>query len=240
MSTPEIPSTSAWWVLAITAKRLPDRFCTSQISHSGLCAVQALREQPPGEPLQRGVVGRLRQRGVADVVVGVEVRVVGPHRPALAERDVGEPLAVARHEVQARLDVLDELRVRRRRALEDHHRRDVHVRGRVVLEVQERRVQRGQAVRVGHRMRLSLIRPLRATLADRARTRRPQGGPARTVEAIVISPCQSPLAQAKPLQIGDFVAAATCALCDVAHRRTGVRAPSIAEQLFDSPSRLRG
>ncbi len=36
MSTPEIPSTSAWWVFAITAKRLPERFCTSQISHSGL------------------------------------------------------------------------------------------------------------------------------------------------------------------------------------------------------------
>ena len=36
MSTPEIPSTSAWWVLAISAKRPPDMLCTSQISHSGL------------------------------------------------------------------------------------------------------------------------------------------------------------------------------------------------------------
>ena len=36
MSTPEIPSTSAWWVLAITAKRLPERDWTSQISHNGL------------------------------------------------------------------------------------------------------------------------------------------------------------------------------------------------------------
>ena len=36
MSTPEIPSTSAWWVLAISANRLPAMRCTSQISHSGL------------------------------------------------------------------------------------------------------------------------------------------------------------------------------------------------------------
>jgi hypothetical protein len=36
MSTPEIPSTSAWWVLAISAKRRPAMRSTSQISHSGL------------------------------------------------------------------------------------------------------------------------------------------------------------------------------------------------------------
>ncbi len=36
MSTPEMPSTSAWWVFATSAKRPPDMLCTSQISHSGL------------------------------------------------------------------------------------------------------------------------------------------------------------------------------------------------------------
>ncbi len=115
-----------------------------------LGAVQALGEQPSGELLERGVVGRARQRGVADVVARVEVRVVGPHRPALPERHVGEALAVARHQVQAAEDVIDELLRRRRLALEHHHRRHVHVRGRVVLQVQEGRVQRGQAVGVGH------------------------------------------------------------------------------------------
>jgi hypothetical protein len=35
MSTPEIPSTSAWWVFATSAKRFPAIACTSQISHSG-------------------------------------------------------------------------------------------------------------------------------------------------------------------------------------------------------------
>ncbi len=35
MSTPETPSTSAWWVFEISAKRLSSRPCTSQISHSG-------------------------------------------------------------------------------------------------------------------------------------------------------------------------------------------------------------
>ena len=115
-----------------------------------LGAVQALGEEPTGELLQRRLIRRPRQRGVADVVARVEVRVVGPHRPALAERDVGQPLAVARHQVQPAEHVIDQLLRRRRLALEDHHRRDVHVRGRVVLEMQERRVQRGQAVGVGH------------------------------------------------------------------------------------------
>ena len=35
MSTPETPSTSAWWVFEISAKRPPSRPCTIQISQSG-------------------------------------------------------------------------------------------------------------------------------------------------------------------------------------------------------------
>ena len=35
MSTPEMPSTSAWWVFAISAKRPRDIFSTSMISQSG-------------------------------------------------------------------------------------------------------------------------------------------------------------------------------------------------------------
>ncbi len=36
MSTPEMPSTSEWWVLESTAKRSSSRPSTIQISHSGL------------------------------------------------------------------------------------------------------------------------------------------------------------------------------------------------------------
>ncbi len=115
-----------------------------------LGAVQALGEEPPGEPLERRLVAGPRQRGVADVVVGVEVGVVRPHRPPLLERHVGQPLAVARHEVQAALHVIDELLRCRRAALEDHHRRHVHVRGGVILQVQEGGVEAGQAVGVCH------------------------------------------------------------------------------------------
>ena len=100
--------------------------------------------------LELGLVFGARQPGVADVVARVEVGVVGPHRPALVERHVCEPLAVARYQVQAALHVGHELLGRRRLALEDHHRRDVHMRGGVVLQVQEGRVQRRQAVGVGH------------------------------------------------------------------------------------------
>ena len=115
-----------------------------------LGAVQALGEEPPREPLQRCVVARPWQRGVADVVVRVEVGVVGPHRAPLIERHVRQALAVARHEVQAALHVLDELLRRRRTAFEDHHRRHVHVRGGVILQVQEGGVEAGEAVGVCH------------------------------------------------------------------------------------------
>ena len=152
MSTPEMPSTSAWWVFAISAKRSPAMRWTSQISHSGLERSRRWENSRPASCFSAASSAGLRQRGVADVVARVEVRVVGPHRPALPERHVREALAVARHEVQAADDVVDELLRRRRLALEDHHRRDVHVRGRVVLQVQERRVERRQAVGVGHRL----------------------------------------------------------------------------------------
>jgi hypothetical protein len=70
------------------------------------------------------------------VIAKVQVRVVDPLRAALPERDVGELLPVARHQMQALLDVLDELVVVGRAATEQHCSGDVHVR-RAVLEVKE-------------------------------------------------------------------------------------------------------
>ncbi len=122
-----------------------------------LGAIQALGEDAPGELLELGLVLGPGKPCVADVVAGVEVRVVGPHRPTLSERHERQSLAVARHEVQPREDVLDELLVSRCLAFEDHHRGDVHVRGAAVLQVQEGRVQACQAVRVCHRARLSRV-----------------------------------------------------------------------------------
>ena len=52
------------------------------------------------------------QGGLADVVIEVQVRVVDQDRPALAERHVAQLLAEARHEVQARGDVVAEFLVR--------------------------------------------------------------------------------------------------------------------------------
>jgi hypothetical protein len=87
---------------------------------------------------------------VAHVVAGVEVGIVDPHGTPLAERHVGELLAIARHEVHARLDRLDQLVVGGRLALEDENAGHVHVRP-AALEVQEAGVEGGQAVAVGHR-----------------------------------------------------------------------------------------
>ena len=129
-----------------------------------LVAVELLREGAAGEVLELLVAAGRRQRVVLHVVPRVEVRIVDPHRAALAERDEREPLAVARHEVQARLDVRDQLVVRRRRPVEHHARGDVHVRRGVVLEVQERAVEPGQAVAIGH----AAIVPGTCQVCDRA------------------------------------------------------------------------
>ena len=113
-----------------------------------LRAVQSLGEQPAREVLQLLLAARRRQAGVAQVVAQVEVRIVDPDRPALVERDVGEALAEARDEVQARLDQLAQLVVGRRRSVEDGDGRDVQTRP-GLLEVQERRVECRDAVTVG-------------------------------------------------------------------------------------------
>ena len=114
-----------------------------------LGAVEPLREDAPGELAQLGLAARGGQARVAHVVADVEVGVVDPHRAALLERHLGQPLPVARDEVQARLGLPNQLLVGRRVAREHHARGDVHVRA-VALEVQEGGVEPAQAVRVGH------------------------------------------------------------------------------------------
>ena len=100
MSTPETPSTSAWWVLDSIAKRSSAEPLDQPHLPQRPRAVQRLREHPSGQALELGLVAGAGQGRVADVEGDVEVRVVDPHRPALIERHEGQPLAVARHEMQ--------------------------------------------------------------------------------------------------------------------------------------------
>ena len=104
-----------------------------------LGAVEPLGEDAAREPAQLILAGGLRQRRVAHVVAGVEVRVVDPDRPALDERRERQLLAVARNEREPALELGDELLVGRRLALEQQHGADVHVRA-ALLEREERRV----------------------------------------------------------------------------------------------------
>ena len=152
MSTAEIPSTSAWWLLAISANPPDPKPVHQPHLPQRLRAVQRLGEQPPGQHLQLVLVAGRGQAGVAQVVAQVEVRVVDPHGAALLERHLGEALAKARHEVQARLDVHAQLVPRRGRPVEDRHRRDVQRRARLLAR-EERGVQRGDPVALGHRGR---------------------------------------------------------------------------------------
>jgi hypothetical protein len=64
-----------------------------------LRAVEALGEDATGEQAQLLEPAGVRQRGVADVVLDVEVRVVDPERTPGLERREGQLLAVARHQV---------------------------------------------------------------------------------------------------------------------------------------------
>src|SRR3954453_19898977 len=121
-----------------------------------LGAVEPLGEDAAREVAQLLEAGGLGERGVADVVARIEVRVVDPHRPRLREGWEGELLPVARDEVEARGELGDKSLVPGRLALEEHAGADVHV-GARVLEREERGVEPGQPVGVGHRGRLSTI-----------------------------------------------------------------------------------
>ena len=114
---------------ALHEPRLPQR----------LGAIEPLRVDPRGQRAQLFLGARGRQRRVADVVLEVERAVVDPDRPARLKRRERQLVAVARHEVQPRPDVVQEVVVRRRRTFEDQHRPDVHVAVRPLLR-QERGV----------------------------------------------------------------------------------------------------
>ena len=125
-----------------------------------LGAVERLRVDPRRERAQLRLGPRHRQRGVADVVLEVEARIVDPQRPAGLDGREGELLAEARDEVEPRADVVREVVVGGRGAVEDHHRADVHVRHRAFLG-DERRVDGGQAISV-------LLRHVRQPTARRS------------------------------------------------------------------------
>ena len=81
------------------------------------------------------------------MVLEVHPRVVDPHRLARLEWRERELLPEARHQVQARSDVLHELVVAGRRAFEDQDGADVHVRA-VILLGQEAGVGGAESIEV--------------------------------------------------------------------------------------------
>ena len=100
------------------------------------------------------------QRGVADVVVEVEVRVVDPHRAAEPPRHEAHLLAVAGNARELAGDQRQDLVVRGARSFEDGARADVHV-GDAVLGVEERAVECAHVVHAA-RASQSLLRSARA------------------------------------------------------------------------------
>ena len=84
-----------------------------------------------------------------EVVADVEVGIIDPDRPTLAEGDVRDPLSVPGNAVEPRGDVRHEFLVRRGRPLEYHARADVHV-SPAALQVKERRVKACEPIRIRH------------------------------------------------------------------------------------------
>ncbi len=144
-SVPDTPSTMAWCVFDSMAQRPSSRPSTTQISHSGLERSSCWAMTRPDQLAQLGLAAGGGQGRVAHVVLDVEVRVVHPDRAAQLEGDELHHLAVARHQGELGVDHGDDVGEGRRRALEDGDRGDVHVAD-VVLDVEERRVQRAQPV----------------------------------------------------------------------------------------------
>jgi len=95
-----------------------------------LRAVERLRKDPGGQSAQLPFGAGGGQRGMADVVGEVEAGVVCPQRPPGLKRREDELLAEARHEIEPRADLVEEVLVAGRRALEDQHRPHMHVAGR--------------------------------------------------------------------------------------------------------------
>jgi hypothetical protein len=113
----------------------------------GLGAIELLGEDPRGDLAELLFAPGWGKGGVADVVTEVQVRIVDPDRPALAQGDEAHLLPEPRNQWQAGLDVIAKLDVGRGRALEQCGRGDVHV-GAVLLQVEERGVQSCESI--GH------------------------------------------------------------------------------------------
>ena len=110
---------------------------------SGIGAATAVTLAAQGATV--AIAARRRERGAAQVVAQVEVRIVHPHRPAERDRHEMDLLPVARDTRQVRPDHPRERLVPGRRPLEDRHHADMHVAHRV-LEMQERGVLGAEAL----------------------------------------------------------------------------------------------
>src|SRR6266481_7425138 len=74
----------------------------------GFLTVEVLRRDARRQALELSLISRPRQRDVTDVIINVEMLIVHPHG-MIRHRDISQPLAVARNEVQPRGDVVANL-----------------------------------------------------------------------------------------------------------------------------------
>lgn len=120
--------------------------------------VERLAHDPTDQVAELLVAAGGGESGVADVVPEVEVDIVDPHWPVVLERNEPHLLAVARHLRQLGRNHGQNVGELRRRSLEDGDRGNVH-RTRGVLDVEERRIQRTQALHGNLRVSTASVTP---------------------------------------------------------------------------------
>ncbi len=135
-SVPDTPSTSAWWVFESSAQRPPPESLDHPDLPQGFGSVELLGHDASHERPELGLTSRGGERGVAEVVVDVEMLVVDPHGPAHVEGHEPDHLPVTGNERELAPDHVDDVAVARCRPLEDPDGGDVHVAD-VVLNVQK-------------------------------------------------------------------------------------------------------
>ena len=169
-SVPDTPSTMQWCTLEINAHWSSGSPSMIQASHSGRWRSSSWDMTRPIRLSRSERRPGGRQRGVADVVVEVEVRIVHPDGTTDPTGREADLLPVARDERQLARDQGHHLVVRRGRSLEHGARADVHV-GDAVLDAEEDAVERAHVL---HRARASHA----ATSGDRVLRPRRRGTPA--------------------------------------------------------------
>jgi len=110
-----------------------------------LRAVELLGHESTNQPAQLCLATRRAERGLADVVFEVKVRIIHPDRATEVERHAANRLAIARNPIKLAGNHVQQRPIARCGPFEDADGADMHVAD-TIFDVEERRVRRAQSI----------------------------------------------------------------------------------------------